>query len=88
MRPWQILIGFLGLVGLVGCAGMSASECQLADWEAVGYEDGARGSSSDQFGTHRKNCAKHDVAPDFKAGGRLTGVLPTGKGIPRRFSGS
>jgi hypothetical protein len=46
---------------------MSANECELADWQAVGYEDGVQGRSSDNFGKYRKNCAKHEVAPDFAA---------------------
>ncbi|MDJ0926626.1 MAG: DUF2799 domain-containing protein [Gammaproteobacteria bacterium] len=46
---------------------MSANECELADWRAVGYEDGVRGRSSDVFGQYRRNCAKHEVAPDFAA---------------------
>ena len=52
-------------VALWGCGGMSASECELADWRAVGYEDGSRGRSTDAFGRHRKACAKHEVAANF-----------------------
>lgn len=37
------------------------------DWSAVGYEDGARGYTSDRFATHRKACAKHGVTADFGA---------------------
>ena len=57
----------LALVGLSGCASMSADECMLSDWSAVGYEDGARGYMSDRFGQHRKACAKHGVSVDFQA---------------------
>lgn len=52
-------------VALSGCGGMSASECELADWRAVGYEDGSRGRTTDVFARHRKACAKHEVAADF-----------------------
>jgi hypothetical protein len=66
MRHWRVLfVG--GMLSLAGCTGMTASECELADWEAVGYEDGSVGRSSDVFARHRKGCAKHDVAPDFRA---------------------
>lgn len=76
MRHWQILILNISVLSLTGCAGMSANECALADWRAVGYEDGAKGSSSDRFSRHRKSCAKHDVAPDFEAyqSGREAGL--------------
>lgn len=74
LATWDIAMGhFWGLVvsavalALAGCAGMSANECELANWGAVGYEDGARGRSTDHFGRYRKNCAKHAVAPDFQA---------------------
>jgi hypothetical protein len=76
MHHWLRLSVTASLVALAGCAGMSANECELADWQAVGYEDGVRGSSSDRFGTYRKNCAKHEVAPDFQAyqAGRQAGL--------------
>ena len=67
MGHWRILAVSAGLLALVGCGGMSANECELADWRAVGYEDGANGRSTDRFGSYRKRCAKHSVAPDFHA---------------------
>lgn len=64
--------GILKLVAMVaallmlsGCATMSADECLLSDWRTIGYEDGARGYTSDRLGQHRKACAKHGVAPEF-----------------------
>ncbi len=48
-----------------GCAGMSSDECLASDWSAIGYEDGSRGYTSDNFGKHRKACAKHGVTADF-----------------------
>ena len=76
MHHWQKTALALSLFSLVGCAGMSANECELADWQAVGYEDGVQGRSSDKFGTYRKNCAKHEVAPNFQAyqAGREAGL--------------
>ncbi|NND37007.1 MAG: DUF2799 domain-containing protein [Gammaproteobacteria bacterium] len=67
MNNWRILAMSAGLIALAGCGGMSANECELADWQAVGYEDGVNGRSTDRFGGHRKSCAKHEVAPDFQA---------------------
>ena len=64
---WVNILMALALVGLSGCASMSADECALSDWSAVGYEDGARGYTSDRFGQHRKACAKHGVSVDFQA---------------------
>ena len=66
MGDWLKFAVVASLYFLAGCAGMSANECELADWQAVGYEDGVQGRSSDRFGTYRKNCAKHEVAPDFQ----------------------
>ena len=63
-------------VALSGCAGMSAEECQLADWETIGYEDGVRGASGQAIASHRKSCAKAGVAPDRVAyeRGRASGL--------------
>jgi len=55
------------LGSLSGCASMSSDECMTSDWSAIGYEDGARGYTTDRFGQHRKACAKHGVTPDFSA---------------------
>ncbi len=67
----------LMILGLSGCASMSADECLMSDWSAIGYEDGARGYTTDRFSQHRKACAKHGVAADFEAykRGREDGLL-------------
>jgi hypothetical protein len=63
--------------GLSGCASMSGDECMTSDWSAIGYEDGARGYTTDRLGKHRKACAKHGVTPDFSAyqSGRNQGLV-------------
>jgi len=72
-------LAWLGIVlgGLSGCATMSGDECMTSDWSAIGYEDGARGYTTDRFGQHRKACAKHGVTPDFSAyqNGRDQGLI-------------
>ena len=52
---------------LAGCATMSKEECLVSDWQAVGFEDGARGYTADRIGRYRKACADHGVAPDLAA---------------------
>lgn len=56
---------------------MSSDECASSDWSAVGFEDGARGYTSDQFSNHRKACAKHGITADFGAyqQGRTSGLV-------------
>lgn len=65
------------LAGLNGCATMSGDECMTSDWAAIGYEDGARGYTTDRLASHRKACAKHGVTPDFAAyqSGRDQGLV-------------
>lgn len=58
------------LLALPACAsssGMSEAECRTADWRAIGYEDGARGTSPETFGGRRKACAEHGVTAGFDA---------------------
>ena len=50
-----------------GCASMSSEECANSDWAAVGFEDGARGYTTERFSSHRKACAKHGITADFRA---------------------
>lgn len=65
-----------GMLAMVGCATLDENECLNADWQTIGFEDGARGYPATRIGSHRKACAKHGVAPDFKRyeAGRLKGL--------------
>lgn len=76
MQHLRSLVACAALVTLAGCGGMSASECELADWRAVGYEDGAQGRATESFATYRKSCAEHTVSPNFQAyqSGREAGL--------------
>lgn len=64
---WKLVLTLGLMVTMGGCATMSGEECMATDWSAVGYEDGARGYTSDRFSSHRKACAKHGVTADFGA---------------------
>jgi len=74
---WGLIWLAIVLGSLSGCATMSSEECMASDWSAIGYEDGARGYTTDRFGQHRKACAKHGVTPDFSAyqNGRDQGLI-------------
>ncbi|MBT8101672.1 MAG: DUF2799 domain-containing protein [Gammaproteobacteria bacterium] len=76
-RYWNLIWVALAVTGLGGCASMSGDECMTSDWSAIGYEDGARGYTTDQFSQRRKACAKHGVTPDFAAyqDGRSQGLV-------------
>ena len=66
-----------GALVLQGCGGgMSKDECLVANWYAIGYEDGSRGAPADTIGRHRKACAEHGVAPNMQAyqQGRIEGL--------------
>lgn len=65
MRRW--VVPALAIL-LGGCAsGLSKDECHLADWRAIGYEDGVQGRPESRLGEHRKACARHGVALNFDA---------------------
>jgi len=55
------------MLSMSGCATMSSEECVATDWSAIGFEDGARGYTTDRFSNHRKACAKHGITADFGA---------------------
>jgi hypothetical protein len=44
---------------------MSAQECELSDWYAIGFEDGSRGSTAEAISGRRKACARHGFGVDF-----------------------
>lgn len=51
-----------------GCStGMTPEECQVADWNLIGFEDGSAGRSMNQVSNHRQACAQVGVTPDLEA---------------------
>ncbi|MCU7805303.1 MAG: DUF2799 domain-containing protein [Candidatus Thiodiazotropha sp. (ex Lucinoma borealis)] len=61
---------------LSGCASMDKEECQIADWQTIGYEDGAKGRALSYLGNHRKACSDYGISPDMEhyEQGRLAGL--------------
>ncbi|MBT8107150.1 MAG: DUF2799 domain-containing protein [Gammaproteobacteria bacterium] len=64
---WKVICASITIILASGCASMSSEECVATDWSAVGYEDGARGYTTERFSKHRKACGKHGVTADFSA---------------------
>ena len=62
---WPLIV-LLGLLAS-GCASMGEDECRVADWRAIGYEDGARGNAASHLGQRREACAEYGVTPNFAA---------------------
>ena len=56
---------------------MNQRECMISNWQAIGFEDGSRGYTAEQFSRHRKACARFGVSPDFQAyqAGRAEGLV-------------
>ena len=52
-------------LSVAACASMSEKECSVADWRAIGFEDGVSGATPAAFSTHRKACAAHGIAANF-----------------------
>jgi hypothetical protein len=57
----------LGLLAIGGCASLSENECRTADWEQIGYGDGARGAARSRRGAHAEACAGYGIALDVQA---------------------
>lgn len=76
-RIFLLLTTFISsLVVLSGCATLGQDECLNADWLTIGYEDGAHGYPASRIASHRKDCARHGITPDFNRyeQGRLEGL--------------
>ena len=56
----------LALLLLGGCATLNQSECQNANWQMIGLEDGSKGQALSYIGNHRKACAKFNISPDLE----------------------
>lgn len=80
VKRTALSISCLGLALLLNaCAGTSLSEkeCLAADWQTIGYQDGANGKPASYIGAHREACAEVGIAPDLQAyrAGREEGLL-------------
>jgi len=62
----RIVFGLAALT-LGGCASMSDTQCQVADWQRVGMNDGASGVTESRLADYVKDCAKVGVEPDARA---------------------
>lgn len=59
------IVLFIGLsIILSGCASLSKTECQVADWYAIGYKDGKNGMGLDYILQHNKACSRVQITPD------------------------
>ena len=76
-RKWSVIGAAAAMLVMSGCATMSSEECLATDWTAVGFEDGARGYTTERFSKHRQACAKHGITADFAAyqAGRDEGLV-------------
>lgn len=59
--------GVLALVALSGCESMSVSECKVADWGRVGYNDGASGAPESRLADYTEDCGKTGIVPNARA---------------------
>lgn len=64
MPTFKLTITIILLGTLSACASLSKSECNTANWQQIGYEDGSQGKKSTRLQAHRKACAKHNVTPN------------------------
>jgi hypothetical protein len=60
----------------VGSPAMSPAECQVADWKAVGYQDGANGRGAERFVPRQQACvaAGYGADQDAYMAGRREGL--------------
>jgi len=57
----------LAVALLAGCESMSEQECKVADWQRVGFNDGASGDSERRLAAYAEDCGKTGVTPDAQA---------------------
>ena len=52
---------------ITSCSTLSKSECKTANWNTIGYEDGANGYKASRIGQHRSACAEYGISPNLNA---------------------
>jgi len=73
----KLLLTASVLVFFTSCATMNEDECRTADWQLIGFGDGAKGYGVLRISSHQKACAEVGVSPDLSAytKGRSEGLL-------------
>lgn len=64
MKRISVVTIGLCLSVLQGCATLNESECSEANWQDIGFKDGANGERIQQLNRHQKACGKHGIAVD------------------------
>ena len=62
-----LLLLLLPTLWLAGCKSMSESECKVADWGRVGFNDGAGGEQERRIAAYTEDCGKIGVVPNAQA---------------------
>lgn len=57
------LIG-MSIAAVSGCATLSKEECLVADWHAIGKQDGREGYTWQRLSEHAKACSKINIIPN------------------------
>ncbi len=61
-------LGVFFVIGLSACASvMSEQDCQIANWGAIGQQDGLNGLSFEKFNQRTAQCTKFNILPDQAA---------------------
>jgi hypothetical protein len=81
MRLMLAGLAGLGAVALAACESiggptMDAAQCQVADWKALGYKDGAEGRAPERFVSRQQACVGAGYGADQEAymAGRAEGL--------------
>lgn len=67
MSATRTTLLLLAALALSGCESMSVSECKVADWHRVGWNDGTRGESEQRIADYTEDCGKAGIMPNAQA---------------------
>ncbi|NRA31350.1 MAG: DUF2799 domain-containing protein [Parvularculaceae bacterium] len=72
----SLLLSLGLIVAVSGCATLSKEECEFANWEAMGQNDGQWGETVGRFQRYSEACSNYGIQADFEAWerGRQTGL--------------
>lgn len=62
MKNLKIYLLLSGILSLTACSTMTQKECLVADWQDVGYADGAAGQTMTLFNERASDCIKYGIA--------------------------
>jgi len=62
---FSLSVSLLISIHLLSCSTLNKAECNNANWNVLGFEDGNKGRELSYIKNHKNSCAEYSISPDL-----------------------